>query len=118
MADRNYIIKDGVQATDHVLMTIAGIAACEVEGVASLNGGLTHENVSRVSRNRISHAVRIMQNDDGSLTAQVIIVVKYGYTIVDVSMQVQDKVKASLENMTDLTVRDVDVKIMDVAVQE
>ena len=47
MADRNYVIKDGVQATDHVLMTIAGIAACEVEGVASLTEVL-HMRTCRV----------------------------------------------------------------------
>ena len=43
---------------------------------------------------------------------------KYGYSIVKVSNKVQEKVKATIENMTGLTVADVNIRVMGVEVPE
>ncbi|MEE3380013.1 MAG: Asp23/Gls24 family envelope stress response protein [Lachnospiraceae bacterium] len=116
MAEKNYQIQDGVDVSEHVLATIAGLAAAEVEGVAVLNGGLTSNMIAKAPKSRLAKAVRVINNEDNTLTVQAIIVVKYGYTIIDVSTQVQEKVKNAIENMTELTVRSVDVKVSNVSV--
>jgi len=44
--------------------------------------------------------------------------IKYGYNIPGVSEKVQEKVKSAIENMTGLTVLDVNIKIAGVNVAE
>lgn len=116
MAEKNYTIREGVHITPDVIATIAGLAATEPEGVAYLNGGLTNATVARAGASKVGKAVRIIDNADESITVQLIIAVKYGYTVLDVSKQVQEKVKSSIENMTDLSVKNVDVKVSGVQV--
>ena len=43
---------------------------------------------------------------------------KYGYNIPDVSERVQDRVKSAIENMTGLTVLDVNIRIAGVNLAE
>ena len=43
---------------------------------------------------------------------------KYGYNIPDVSEKVQEKVKSAIENMTGLSVLDVNIKIASVNMEE
>ena len=79
-----------VQIADEVVAIIAGLAATEVEGVDSMAGNITTEEHVSV---------------DLSLN------IKYGYNIPDVSEKVQDKVKNAIQNMTGLTVLDVNIRI-------
>jgi uncharacterized alkaline shock family protein YloU len=44
--------------------------------------------------------------------------IKYGYSIPATSEKVQDKVKSAIENMTGLTVLDVNIKVAGVNVSE
>ena len=44
--------------------------------------------------------------------------IKYGYNIPEVSEKVQEKVKSAIENMTGLTVLDVNIKIAGVNLAE
>jgi len=44
--------------------------------------------------------------------------IKYGYSIPAVSEKVQEKVQNAIENMTGLTVLDVNIKIAGVALEE
>ena len=43
---------------------------------------------------------------------------KYGYNILDTSEKVQERVKAAIENMTGLTVSDVNVRIASVEIEK
>ena len=117
MAEKNYKIHNGITVTEQVLADIAGLAATDVEGVACLNGGLTRETVAKAGAAKVNKAARVIGNEDGSVTAQLIIVVDYEHSIVKVSEQVQEKVKDTLEDMTDLTVKAVDVKVSNVSMK-
>ena len=77
-----------VRIADEVVAIIAGLAATEVD--------VTEEHVSV----------------DLSLN------IKYGYNIPDVSERVQDRVKSAIENMTGLTVLDVNIRIAGVNINE
>mgnify|MGYP000721320787 CR=1 FL=1 len=48
---------------------------------------------------------------EGVVTVALALNLKYGYSIMDVSAKVQEKVKASIENMTGLTVADVNIRV-------
>ncbi len=103
-----------VQIAEEVITIIAGLAATEVEGVCSMGGNITKELVSRLGMKNLSKGVRVEVTEEGKIVVYVTINIAYGYAIPDVSGNVQEKVKAAIENMTGLEVSSVNVRIADV----
>ena len=104
-----------VQIADEVVAIIAGLAATEVEGVASMAGGHTPKDfASRLGVKNMSKGVKV-DVLERIVTVSVALNLKYGYSVLDISKKVQAKVKAAIENMTGLTVADVNVRVAGVA---
>ena len=103
-----------VQIAEEVITIIAGLAATEVEGVCSRGGNITKELVSRLGMKNLSKGVRVEVTEEGKIEVFVTINIAYGYAIPAVSGNVQEKVKAAIENMTGLEVSGVNVRIADV----
>lgn len=106
-----------VQIADEVVAIIAGLAATETEGVASMNGHITNELVQRLGKKNLSKGVRI-EVTEGVVRVDLSLYLKYGYSIPDTSAQVQEKVKTAIENMTGLTVSEVNIGIAGVDVEK
>ena len=106
-----------VQIADEVVSIIAGLAATEVEGVASMAGNITNELVSKLGMKNLSKGVKI-EIIDGVVTVDLTLNIEYGRNILETSKKVQEKVKSAIENMTGLTVLDVNVKIAGVNMDE
>ncbi|MEF9945840.1 MAG: Asp23/Gls24 family envelope stress response protein [Lachnospiraceae bacterium] len=105
-----------VQIADEVVAIIAGLAAMEVEGVASMAGNATRELISKLGMKSLSKGVKV-DVLDGIVTVSLALNLKYGYSIMDISGKVQDKVKTAIENMTGLIVADVNIRIAGVDMQ-
>ena len=103
-----------VQIAEEVITIIAGLAATEVEGVCSMGGNITKELVSRLGMKNLSKGVRVEVTEEGKIEVFVTINIAYGYAIPAVSGNVQEKVKAAIENMTGLEVAGVNVRIASV----
>lgn len=103
-----------VQIAEEVITIIAGLAATEVDGVCSMGGNITKELVSRLGMKNLSKGVRVEVTEEGKIEVFVTINIAYGYAIPAVSGNVQEKVKAAIENMTGLEVSGVNVRIADV----
>lgn len=99
-----------VQIADEVVAIIAGLAAMEVEGVSSMAGTATRELISKLGKKNLSKGVKV-DVLEGVVTVSISLNIKYGYSIVDVSAKVQEKVKTAIQNMTGLTVADVNIRI-------
>ncbi len=117
MADdrSTYTIKeDGgigtVKVADEVVAIIAGLAATEVKGVASMAGNITNELVARMGIKRLSNGVKV-DVIDNIVTVDLTLNIEYGYNIPDISKKVQERVKSTIESMTGMTVTDVNVNI-------
>ena len=95
---------------DEVVAIIAGIAATEVKGVDSMYGGWSGEIISRLGIRDLSKGVSI-SIEDGHVSVKLSLNVRYGYSIPDVSRNVQDKVASAIESMTGLSVLDVNIRI-------
>ena len=52
-----------VQIADEVVAIIAGLAATEVEGVASMAGNITNELVSKLGKKSLSKGIRVKVED-------------------------------------------------------
>ena len=106
-----------VRIADEVVAIIAGLAATEVDGVDSMAGNITNELVGRLGMKNLSKGVKVDVTEE-HVSVDLSLNIKYGYNIPDVSEKVQDKVKSAIENMTGLTVLDVDIRIAGVNVAE
>ena len=106
-----------VKIADEVVAIIAALAATEVDGVASMAGNITNDLIARLGMKNLSRGVKV-DVLEGIVTVSLALVLKYGYNIMDVSAKIQEKVKAAVENMTGLTVADVNIRIAGVDMGE
>lgn len=100
---------------DEVIAVITGLAAMEIEGVASMAGNATRELISKIGIKSLSKGVKVDVLED-VVTIEATLNLKYGYNVKDVSVKVQDKVKVAIENMTGLKVADVNIRVAGIEV--
>ena len=116
-----YTLENGnmgqVQIADEVVAIIAGLAATEVEGVASMAGNITNELVSKLGKKSLSKGIRV-KVEDGIVSVNVALNIAYGYSVPKTCKMVQEKVKAAIENMTGLEVEKVDIQIANVSISK
>lgn len=99
-----------IEIADDVVSSIVGLAVTEVDGVAQLSGDITRDLIAKLGKKTLSKGIRISYKEK-SVLVDVALVIKFGFNIVEVSKNVQEKVKTTLETMTGLTCRQVNVKI-------
>ena len=106
-----------VKIADEVVAIIAGLAAMEVEGVASMAGNATRELISKLGMKSLSKGVKVdvLENE---VCVNLNLNLEYGYSIPETCKKVQEKVKTAIENMTGLEVSDVNISIAGVALEE
>ena len=99
-----------VKIADEVVAIIAGLAAMEVDGVASMAGNATREIIGKLGMKTLSKGVKV-DVLEGIVTVCMNLNLKCGYSIREISGKVQEKVKTAIENMTGLTAADVNIRI-------
>lgn len=106
-----------IQIADEVIAIIAGLAATEVEGVAKMYGNITNELVSKIGIKNLSKGVKVAVTPE-DVKVDLSLEVRYGYSVMEVSKKVQEKVKQAIETMTGLDVSMVRVRIAGVAIEK
>lgn len=106
-----------VQIADDVVAMIASLAATEVDGVSALVGNITNELMSKVGMKKLTKGVKV-EVLEGVVSLELAIMIEYGHNIPQTCQNVQTKVKAAIENMTGLTVSDVNIRIAGVNMQD
>ena len=101
-----------VSFATEVVATIAGLAATEVDGVASMispSAGIA-DMFSRKSNRNLTKGVRI-DLEDNRVSVDITITVDYGSPVPDVARNIQENVKKAIETMSGLDVKNVDVHV-------
>ena len=106
-----------VVIANEVLAIIAGIAATEVEGVHSMDGGWSGQFISKLGIKDLARGVKV-QVKEGEVKVDLSLNMEYGYAIPKVSDLVQDEDSASINNMTGLNVSEVNIRISGVVDKE
>ena len=90
--ERNtYTIKDDahmgeIKIADEVVSIIAGLAAMEVDGVASMAGNATRELISKLGMRSLSKGVKV-DVLEGIVTVSLALNLKYGYSIKTITLR-------------------------------
>ena len=118
---REYITKKKelgeVRIASDVVAAIAALTATEIDGVYSMAGNITNELIGKLGMKNLSKGVKILM-EGGIVRVDMMVVVNYGYSIPEVSEQVQERVSQQIENMTGLSVSEVNVRIAGVKLEE
>ncbi len=104
-----------VKIADEVVASIAAFATMDVEGVGSMGGNVKEKG--RLSMKSPSKGVKL-EVLEGVVTVTLTLNLVYGYSLIDVSSRIQEKVKTSIESMTGLKVADVNIRVAGVDVPE
>ena len=104
-----------VVIADEVFAIIAGLAATEIDGVHSMADNITKELIAKLGMKTLSKGVKVEVMED-KVSVYMALNIEFGYNIPQVSTLVQERVKASIENMTGFSVLDVNMKIAGVVV--
>ena len=106
-----------IRIASDVVATIASLAAAEIPGVAGMSGGITSGLAQMLGRKQMTKGVKVdVSESDAAL--DIYIIVKYGMAIGDVAKQVQVGVKATVESMTGLVCKEVNVHVQGVSFPE
>ncbi len=100
---------DQVQIADDVIAVIAEIATLEVEGMVSTVQA-RNDFVQAISRKKGPKGVKV-EVGEGEVLIDITATVKYGVKIPKVCLEVQEKVKNSVETMTGLHVASVNIHV-------
>ncbi|HED24347.1 MAG TPA: Asp23/Gls24 family envelope stress response protein [Firmicutes bacterium] len=106
-----------VRIADEVVSIIAGIAAADIEGVASMSGGIGGGIAEVLGRRNLSKGVKVDVGEEEA-KIDIFIIVEYGVRIPDVAWDIQESVKKALETMTGLRVSQVNIHVQGVQFPE
>ena len=102
-----------IRIADEVVSIIAGLAATEIEGIAGMSGGLVGGIAEMLGRKNFSKGVKV-EVGEREAAIDLYIIVKYGSRIPDVALAAQENIKQAIENMTGLSVVEVNVHVQGV----
>ena len=115
---KDYIVRnqeDGsVSISEDVIAIIAWEAMHEVEGFGGPSAGFSGELAELIGRKNASRGVRIT-TAEGSVSVDVYITVRYGYSVTKVSRDIQEAISKSVQDMTGVPVSAVNVNVAGIA---
>ncbi|MCW6659545.1 Asp23/Gls24 family envelope stress response protein [Aerococcaceae bacterium NML191292] len=100
-----------INITTRVLETIAAKAASEVEGVHKLHSSFQKEVGGLLGMDSTRVGARV-KRQGSEISIDVEVHLAYGYSIPEVAIKVQQRVKEQILFMTDLVVQEVNVHVV------
>jgi uncharacterized alkaline shock family protein YloU len=113
LSDNSHIVINElgeIKVSEEVVAIIASTAAAEVPGVSGMSGGFAGGIVEMLGRKNLSKGVKV-EVGEKEAAIDLFVVIDYGYRIPDVSWDIQEKVKKSVEEFTGLDVIEVNIHI-------
>ncbi len=109
MEEQNKLQQGTLKVSDDVIATVARLAAIEVEGVDSLaNASVSFKQL--LLKPDKNNSVKVKLSGD-VVEISISILVKFGNKVTTVAENIQNRIKAYVQNMTGITVSRVNVSI-------
>lgn len=113
--DRNKL--GAIRISNEVVGTIAGLAATGIKGVAGMSGGIIEGLAKRLAGTQLMKGVKV-EVGEKEAALDLSIIVEYGFRIPEVAWQIQEAVKRAVENMTGLSVVEVNIQVQGIYIEE
>ena len=104
-----------VMISEDVIVSIVDRAVAEVEGIAGLSSKPGADIVDMIGKKNWGKGLKIIINDDESISVDCNINVKYGQSVVDVAKAAQEAIISALESMTGTKTSAVNVNVCGIA---
>lgn len=108
------VFEDKVKIADEVIGTIAGIAASEVESLASMRGGFVDGIGGMFGVKNHGKGIKV-EVKEADVYIDMSVIVQYGCKIHEVAKEIQSRVRQSVENMTGLSVAAVNISVLGIS---
>ena len=99
-----------IHISEEVIASIAALAASEVEGVCGLSANLGSDLAEMLGKKNLGRGVKITISG-GSIAVDCYVVALFGYSVIDIAKNVQERVTTAVESMTGARVSSVNVDI-------
>ena len=115
-SEMNVPVEGNIRIADEVIASIAAITTGEVEGVASLGGGLDIAELLG-KKQPIARGIKITYLED-RIQIDITVFLKYGVVIVDTAKKIQENVVNAVESMTGKSVACVNVTVGGIVIEK
>lgn len=105
--------ENNLKIANEAIATYAGIAVSEIPGVYGMAGTLSGITEAISGKKNYSRGIKV-EADEKEAKLDVNIIVEYGARIPEIAFEIQTKVKKSVETMTGLKVKEVNVNVQGV----
>lgn len=112
--NREYLTQNetegSINISEDVVAAIAAEAIGEIEGISSMMTSMTEQLTEPFKGKKPTRGVH-METQDGEITLDVYLIVKYGYAIPELAGKVQEGVMGAVASMTGFSVKAVNVHV-------
>lgn len=112
---KNIINETGdITVSENVIAAIAKNAIMDIDGIHSVVGDEPANKLFEIISNKAAgkdKGIKVLIKEKKELYIEVFVVLKYGTNLINVSKNIQEKVKESVESIVGMHVNDVDVYI-------
>lgn len=99
-----------IHISEEVIASIAALAASEVEGVCGLSANIGSDIAELLGKKNLGRGVKITISGD-TVGIDCYVVALFGYSVIDIAKNVQERVTTAVESMTGAKVSGVNVDI-------
>lgn len=105
-----------IRIHEGVIASLARRATLSVDGVSRLAGSSLVDNIAEIvgSRRMQSRNINIVLGEQSNVAIEVKVVMKFGFRIPEVALNIQKAVISEVESTTDMNVTDVHVIVQDI----
>lgn len=106
-----------IQISEDVIGTIVAHSVSDVEGVMGLSVKPVADIADLIGIKNWGKGIKIIVEDDNSITIECNIIVAYGTNVVEVARNAQDAIKNAVESVTGVKVASVNVNVCGISRQ-
>ena len=100
-----------IKIHNNVIASIAYLAALEIDGISRICDDIKSRIAQALGKKTKCGAISVKTLKPEGMLVTIPMIVRYGYNIPEVALKVQERVKAAIEEGTDLSPRDIVIKI-------
>ncbi|PIQ89957.1 MAG: Asp23/Gls24 family envelope stress response protein [Candidatus Omnitrophica bacterium CG11_big_fil_rev_8_21_14_0_20_42_13] len=97
-----------------VIASIASIATQDIEGVAKIGGDLKSGIYDLVFKKNATKGITVEFDKNDEVSINIPVVIKYGFNLPEVASKIQESIRSSIEKMTDVAIKDINIDVQSV----